>query len=144
VDARWPLPDCASPHGLAADIAGRRLFASCVNQKLMVLNMDTGAVVAVLPIGRGSDAAAYDPVRHLVFSSNGVDGDVTVIEQSGPDAYTPLPPLKTSVSGRTMAVDPATGRLFVVAADTTPSPTPGGRPRPVPGSVRLMVFAPAP
>ncbi|HEX4098664.1 MAG TPA: hypothetical protein VHX64_18195, partial [Caulobacteraceae bacterium] len=38
VVARWPTPDCSSPHGLAYDAAGRRLFMGCVNSKLMVLD----------------------------------------------------------------------------------------------------------
>jgi DNA-binding beta-propeller fold protein YncE len=31
VDARWPIPGCTSPHGLAIDTASHRLFVSCVN-----------------------------------------------------------------------------------------------------------------
>ena len=37
---------------------------------------DKGAVVTQLPIGRGTDAAAFDPVRKLIFSSNGADGTI--------------------------------------------------------------------
>jgi hypothetical protein len=39
------------------------------------------------------------------------------------------------VSARTMSLDPRTGRLFVAAADTDPSPTPNGRPEIRPGTV---------
>jgi hypothetical protein len=53
-----------------------------------VLDIDRGSVVTILPIGRGADAAAYDPERHRVFSSNGADGTLTVIQQSGADSYT--------------------------------------------------------
>jgi YVTN family beta-propeller protein len=38
VIARWPTPDCARPHGLAMDKAGRRLFMGCVNSKMMVVD----------------------------------------------------------------------------------------------------------
>jgi YVTN family beta-propeller protein len=141
--ARWPAPDCASPHGLALDKAGRRLFMGCVNSTMMVVDADGGRIVTQLPIGRGSDAVAYDPIRKRVFSSNGADGTVTIYQQTSPDTYQPLETLSTAVSGRTMAVDPATGRLYIVAADTNPSPTPGGRPRPRPGTTRLMIFDPA-
>jgi YVTN family beta-propeller protein len=143
VVARWPAPDCASPHGLALDKVGRRLFMGCVNQLMMVVDADSGRVVAQLPIGRGSDAVAYDPVRKRVFSSNGADGAVSIYQQVSADSYQPLETLPTAVSGRTMAVDPATGRLFIVAADTDPSPTPGGRPHPRPGTTRVMIFDPA-
>ena len=46
---------------------------------LVVVDADTGAIVATLPIGAGSDAAAFDPKRRkLILSSNG-DGTLSVI-----------------------------------------------------------------
>ena len=144
VTARWPTPDCTSPHGLAYDAAGRRLFMGCVNSKLMVVDAASGRVVTELAIGRGSDAVAFDPKRKRVFSSNGLDGTITVYQQRTPDTYEALAPVTTAVSGRTMDVDPATGRLFVAAAQTDPPATTGGRPRPRPGTLSLMMFDPAP
>ena len=142
VTARWPTPDCASPHGLAYDAAGRRLFMGCVNSKLMVVDAVSGRVVTELAIGRGSDAVAFDPKRKRVFSSNGVDGTITVHQQRTPDTYEALAPVATAASGRTMDVDPATGRLFVAAAQTDPPATPGGRPRIRPGTLSLLMFDP--
>jgi DNA-binding beta-propeller fold protein YncE len=144
VVARWPTPDCASPHGLALDVARHRAFMGCVNSLMVVVDTDTGAVVAKLPIGRGNDAVAFDPKRKRVFSSNGVDGTVSVYREVTPDQYAALDTVPTSVSGRTMAVDPESGRLFVAAADVDPPATPGARPRPRPGTLRLMMFDPAP
>jgi len=142
VVARWPTPDCVAPHGLAMDRVGRRLFMGCINAKMMVVDADTGRVVAEPPIGRGSDAIAYDPKRRRVFSPNGVDGTLTIFQQTSPDAYEALDTIPTLVSGRTMAVDPESGRLFIVAADTDPNPTPGGRPRPRPGTTRVLMLDP--
>ena len=142
VTARWPTPECMSPHGLAYDVAGRRLFMGCVNSKLMVVDATSGRVVTELAIGRGSDAVAFDPKRRRVFSSNGADGTITVYQQRTPDTYEALAPVTTAVSGRTMDVDPATGRLFVAAAQTDPPATPGGRPRPRPGTLSLKMFDP--
>jgi DNA-binding beta-propeller fold protein YncE len=142
VVARWPTPDCTSPHGLALDRKNRRLFMGCVNLKMMVVDADTGNVVAELPIGKGSDAIAFDPERKRVFSSNGIDGTITVFQETSADAYQPMEAIKTAVSGRTMDVDPKTGRLFVLAADTDPPATPGARPRPRPGTLRMMIFDP--
>ncbi len=142
VDAHWPMPGCRSPHGLAIDTAGHRLFSGCANAVMMVMNTDTGAVIATLPIGRGNDAMAFDANRKRVFSANGVDGTVSVYQQSTPDDYKALAPIATAVSGRTVDVDPKSGRLFVAAADTDPNPTPGGRARPRPGTLRLMMLDP--
>ncbi len=110
----------------------------------MVVDTLSGAVVGELPIGRGNDAVAYDPSRRRVFSANGVDGTVSVYQEVTPDRYALIDTLKTAVSGRTMDVDPETGRLFVAAADVDPPATPGARPRPRPGTLRLMMFDPAP
>jgi YVTN family beta-propeller protein len=141
-DAHWPMPGCDNPHGLAIDVAGHRLFSGCANAVMVVMNSDTGAIVAILPIGKGNDAMAFDARRRRVFSANGVDGTISVYQQKTPNDYTALAPIATAVSGRTMDVDSATGRLFVAAADTDPSPTPGGRARPRPGTLRLLMLDP--
>ncbi len=149
IDARWPIPGCTSPHGLAVDPAGRRAFVSCVNKVLTVVNTDSGAVVASLPIGPGTDAAAFDPKRKLVFSANG-DGTASVILEKDPQTFVSLGAIKTAVTGRTMGIDPETGRLYIAAGDIDPkAPVPAGangrpgRPKPIPGSLKLMFLDPA-
>jgi YVTN family beta-propeller protein len=144
VDARWAIPGCKSPHGIAIDHKARRLFSSCVNKVLVVLNLDSGAVVATLPIGAGTDSAAFDPNRKRVFSSNGRDGTLSILEEKDPQTFVPLATLKTAVSARTMDIDPASGRIFLVAADTGPPATEGGRPTVVPGSLKLLFMDPVP
>ena len=61
VTARFPVPDCESPHGLAVDGATDRVFTSCANAKLFVLDGNTGKIVALFGIGKGSDAVVFDP-----------------------------------------------------------------------------------
>ncbi len=143
VDGHWSIADCESPHGLAVDEKNDRVFVSCVNAKLMAVNGKTGAVVATLPIGKGTDAAAYDPSHHRVFSSNGRDGTLSVIQQNDADHYTPLATIDTQVTGRTMDVDPKTGRVFIAAADVDLTPGPSGRPKAKPGSLKLLILDPA-
>lgn len=146
VEAHWAMPGCTKPRGLAIDPETRRLFASCANNVLVVVDAETGANIATLPIGSGSDGAAFDPVRKRIFSSNG-DGSVSVIEERDAQSFVPADPIKTMPSARTMAIDPATGRLFLVAAEiakTDPPATPGGRPRVTfaPDSLKLLYFDP--
>ncbi|HZZ32311.1 MAG TPA: hypothetical protein VFE10_09990 [Phenylobacterium sp.] len=143
IDGRWAIPDCASPHGLAIDKVRHRLFVSCVNSLMTVVNAETGARVATVPIGKGTDAAAYDPKRRLVFSSNGADGTISVIQQGDNDSYRPAATVKTAVSARTMSIDPETGRLYVVAMDVDPAAGPNDHPKPHPGSLHLMFLDPA-
>lgn len=147
VQAHWPVPECTSPHGLAIDATTHRLFVSCVNNVLTVVNTDSGAVVAQLPIGSGTDAAAFDPKRKLIFSSNGRDGTLSIIQERDPQTFVSLGTVKTAVSARTMGIDPDTGRLYLAAADVEATPAdatkPGGRPKIVPGSLKLLFLDPA-
>jgi YVTN family beta-propeller protein len=155
VDATWPIPQCEAPHGLAVDIETHRLFSSCENSRLVVVNADTGATVATLPIGRGTDAAAFDPIRKLIFSSNGLDGTLSIIREVSADTFVPAGTVKTALSARTMSVDPQSGRIYVTAADTDASAmaafraarAAGKRPRRmpfVPGSLKLLFLDPGP
>jgi outer membrane protein assembly factor BamB len=144
ITARWPTTGCEQPTGLAIDAAKRLLFSSCRGGTMDVLNADTGAVLATLPIGKFTDSAGYDPVRHRAFSTNG-DGTLTVIDDSaGPKL---LGTVQTAPGARTMAVDPVSGDVFTVTATIsgeTPPTKPGGRPHYqfVPGSLKLLVYAP--
>jgi len=122
IDHVWTLSPGEEPSGLALDARNRRLFAVCSNQKLMVLNADTGAVVGGLPIGQGPDACAYDPRRKLIFSPNGQDGTLTIIGQSSPDSYQVLSTAETQASARTMALDTRTHHVFTVAGQVLPPP----------------------
>ncbi|MDE2630367.1 MAG: YncE family protein, partial [Alphaproteobacteria bacterium] len=46
-------------------------------------------------------------------------GTLSVIAEKSPDSFAALPPVKTAFGARTMAVDPKSGRLFLVTADMT-------------------------
>jgi YVTN family beta-propeller protein len=148
-DARWSVPECTSPHGLAMDRLTQRIFVSCVNQVMVVVDARSGATIADVPIGSGTDAAAFDPQRKLIFSSNGKDGTISVIREKDANTFVAAGNIETRVSGRTMSVDPKSGRLFVAAAEidkNAPPPAPGAhRPPPVvPGSLQLLFLDPAP
>jgi YVTN family beta-propeller protein len=116
IDARWPISSCTSPHGLAIDAKARRIFSSCVNNVMVVIDADNGKQIAALPIGARSDGAAFDPHTRRAFSSNG-DGTVTVIAEKTPNSFVSLGTVPTMLGARTMTLDPKTGRLYVVAAD---------------------------
>ena len=140
--AHWAAGDCQSPHGLAVDGRTHRAFIGCANAKMPVIDTRSGKLVTTLAIGRGNDAVALDPVRHRVFSSNGRDGTITVYDEASPNQFHQLEDVKTAVSGRTMTVDPTTGRLFVPVADFDPASPAGQRPRMLAGTARVLMFDP--
>ena len=143
VTARWPVKGCERPHGMAYDPASRHLFVSCVNELLFVVNSVDGQVLARLPIGKGTDAAVFDPVRKRVFSSNGKDGTLSVIQQNPDATYQLIDTVTTAVSGRTMDIDPASGTIFIAAAKIDSSaPSVNGRPKLIAGSLKLLIFEP--
>jgi DNA-binding beta-propeller fold protein YncE len=112
VAKRYKLDPGEGPTGLALDAADHRLFSSTGNRKLIVLDTDTGAVVAVLPIGAGVDGAGYDPDLRRVYTANGI-GTMTVIQQDSPDRYHVLENASTHFGGHSLVVDPATHRVYV-------------------------------
>jgi DNA-binding beta-propeller fold protein YncE len=146
VVARWPLAPCQGPKGLAIDPKTRRLFASCANGLAVVVDADSGKIVTALPIGRGTDAADFDPETKRFLAPAG-DGTLTVVAETGPDAFSVVGTVKTEPGARTMAIDPGTGRIFLVTAtvlSTTPETGPTGHPHYVfaPGSLKLLIYAP--
>ena len=142
--ARWPLAPCEEPTGLAIDRAHQRLFAGCGNKTMAVVDMKTGKVVASPAVGDGVDAAAFDPVTKLAFTSNG-EGTITVVRQDTPDKYTVVETVVTQRGARTMALNPKTHRLYTVTADFGPTPAataerPRPRPPMIPGSFVVLVL----
>lgn len=144
VTAVWPLKDCDSPSGLAIDVAHHRLFSVCQNKVMAVTDSTNGKAIASVPIGEGPDAARYDTKRGLVFSSNGRSGTLTVVRQESPDRYRVLAEVPTQDSARTMALDEASGRVYLSAAKFGPRPVstkaePHPRPAVKPGSFTILV-----
>jgi len=119
---RWPLAPGTRPTGLAIDAEHRRLFSVCGNGKMIVMDADKGTVLASPEIGRGTDGAAFDPSKGLAYSSNGGDGTVTVVAETGPGAFQAIATIPTQASARTMAIDPKTHRLYLSAATPAPAP----------------------
>ena len=140
----WSLAPCQEPSGLAMDQAHRRLFSGCDNKVMAVSDADAGKVVATLPIGEGVDATGFDPGTGLAFSSNG-EGNLTVIHEESPDKYSVVQTAATRKFARTMTLDPASHKVYLVTADVKVEPAPAGQ-RPkrtvLPGTFTLLVMAP--
>jgi YVTN family beta-propeller protein len=145
VKATWALPGCANPTGLALDAAHHRLFSVCSNQVMVVTDSSSGKQIARVLIGAGPDAAVFDAELGLVFSSNGLDGTLTVIHQDTPDSYRVTATVTTQLTARTMALDPATHKIYLAAAKlTSNAPDAADKPGPsmVPNSFVILVAKP--
>lgn len=145
VDGSWTLEGCNSPTGLAIDAAHARLFSVCDGRVMAVTDASTGRAVARVPIGEGPDAAEFD--AGLIYSSNGSDGTLSVIREESPDRYVPVETLPTQRGARTMALESATKRIYLVTAEfgaAPPATAAEPRPRPpqVPDSFTVLVAAP--
>ena len=125
-----------------------RLFSSCENGKLDVINANTGKEIVSLPIGKGSDAVRFDPVHKLIFSSN-FDGTLSVILEELPNQFVAEEPVKTAIGARTMAIDPQSGRIWLMTAEyaenaSAPPNNLRQRYKIKPGTAKLLILDRAP
>ncbi len=140
VEQRWSLAPAEAPTGLAFDRKTQRLFVGC-DDFLVVLNAQTGAVVARIPIGAGCDGVVFDPETRLIFTSNGEAGTVSRILERDADHFEKLPDIASKTSARTLTLDPKTHRIFLPAAERLPlAPGETGRPKMKPGSFQILVL----
>jgi DNA-binding beta-propeller fold protein YncE len=142
---RYPLQGCVEATGLAYIPPAKLLVASCKNEMAKVLEAATGKEIASVKIGKGPDAVLYDAVRQLVFIPCGIDGVLEVISVADPAKIAVVQHLPTQAGSRTGTIDPATGRLYLMASKPDPAAVPppggGGVPR-LPGSFEVLVVTP--
>jgi DNA-binding beta-propeller fold protein YncE len=98
---------------LAIDEPNRRLFVGCRRDPaLVVMDSDSGRIVASVPIPGDVDDVSFDPRRNLILASCG-DGAIAAIRQLGADRYESLAPTATVKGARTSILDPDGGRLYL-------------------------------
>jgi DNA-binding beta-propeller fold protein YncE len=116
VTHRWPLLKGTGPSGLAIDRQNRRLFSACDNQRMIVMDADSGKVLAALRTGAGTDGAGFDPETGNAFASAGGAGTLTIIHEDSPDKFSLVKELDTQSGARTMTVDAKTHNVLVITA----------------------------
>lgn len=135
---RFPLAGCDGPTGIAYSARRRLLISACANGRAIVSATD-GRQVASLPIGPGADGALFDERRQVALVPSGGDGTLSVISLAGKPRV--IDRIATAKSARTAALDPATGRIYLAAADLR-LPVGKDRPKAVPGTFRIIVLEP--
>lgn len=145
VTKTWSLAPCDGPSGIGLDVRHKRIFSGCHNRLMAVSDAERGKVIATLPIGAGVDGAGFDPDTGLAFSSNGIDGTLTVIHEDTPDSFSVVENAATRKFARTMTLNPDNHDVYLVTADVNITPAPAGaaaRPQRdvLPGTFALLVM----
>src|SRR5712692_1094636 len=92
----WPLKALKANYPMALDEADHRLFV--VTRKpaqLVVLDSDSGAMVASVPCVSDSDDVYYDAARKRIYAPGG-EGFISVVQQIDPDHYQSLAKIPTT------------------------------------------------
>jgi YVTN family beta-propeller protein len=113
---RFSIKPGVEPTGIAIDIKDHILFSGCHNKMMTILDTISGKLLALVPIGAGVDACAFDPGRALAFASNGMDGTLTVIKVLEKGKFDIAQTAATQKSARTMALDTITHKIYLSAA----------------------------
>jgi DNA-binding beta-propeller fold protein YncE len=113
VIARWKTDLAFANFPMAIDEANHRLFVGCrLPSKLVVLNTDSGDVVAKVNISGDADDVFYDSKRHRIYVICGA-GKIDVIEQTDPKTYKTSTKIDTAEGARTGLFVPERDTFFV-------------------------------
>ena len=137
---RFPLKGCDGPTGIAYDPESRQILSACANGVAIVSAPD-GKLIASLKVGARPDGAAFDEGRHLAFVPSGGEGNISVIRLGKTPEV--IETVQTTKGARTIALDEATGALYLPSAQYGAAPAGGGRPTITPGSFAVLVVTPA-
>jgi YVTN family beta-propeller protein len=111
--ATWPLPSGDKTNvAMAFDEANHRLFVSTRDPgKLIVLNSDSGKVVAELPSVAMVDDAAYDAKYKRIYLAG--NGYLDVFQQQDADHYSLLGRVPGSFRAKTGILVPESNRYYL-------------------------------
>ena len=146
VEQTWSISPGEGPSGLALDNENHRLF-SATDKLMVVLDAETGKIIATLPTGGRVDGAGFDPDLKRAYSSCG-EGVLTVIQEENPNSFKVLANVPTQVGARTISVSAKTHRIYLPTAEFGPTPektadNPRPRPQLKPGTFTVLVVEPA-
>src|SRR5881398_2849092 len=113
VVATWKTGDASANFPMALDETNHRLFIGCRSpSKLVVLNTESGNLVASIGISSDTDDIFYDSKRHRIYAICGA-GKIDIIEQTSADAYKALAKIDTANGARIGLFVPKRDTIFV-------------------------------
>jgi len=134
VVAHWPVAPGGLPVGMAIDTSNARLFIGCRGpQKLIVMSTKDGKVLSDMPIGESVDAIKLDNGQAFATTA----GSLFVAGETSPGKYEIVQTVKTGEGSRTMALDPATHRIYLPSAEYATGAN--GRRTQKPGTFMILV-----
>lgn len=111
--AKWAVTDPAQNFPMALDEGNHRLFAGCRKPaRLLVLDMESGKRVALLPCPGDTDDLFYDAARKRVYVAGG-EGYLEAFQQNSPDQYQSLGKIATAGGARTGLYVPDLNRFYL-------------------------------
>jgi hypothetical protein len=111
--ATWKTNGGFGNFPMALDENNHRLFIGCrMPSKLVVLNTESGDVVASIDISGDPDDVFYDNKRHRIYAICGA-GKIDIIEQTDADTYKALIKVDTANGARTGLFVPERDALFI-------------------------------
>jgi DNA-binding beta-propeller fold protein YncE len=100
---KWKLEEAGTNFPMALDEEHHRLFVAARRPaRLLVLNTDSGKVIASLPGAADTDDMAYDATRKRIYVPSG-EGFIFVYQQIDPDRYERIAKIPSAIGARTSA-----------------------------------------
>ena len=134
----WPNKPGSGASGLAIDRETMRLFATCENKLMIVMDANNGKVIASFPTGEGADGAGFDNGLKTAYSSNG-EGTLTVIKELSADKFILIGNVATKPGARTIAVDQKTHKVYLPSGLFKPATKESFRPEMIPGTFKILI-----
>lgn len=137
----WPNKPGTGASGLAIDRENMRLFATCENRLMIVMDATNGEIIIGLPIGAGADGAGFDEQLKTAYAANG-DSTLTVVKEQSPDKFSVAENVATKPGARTIAVDQKTHKIYLPSGSFKPATKGSFRPQIIPGTFKILVVEP--
>jgi len=122
--AEWKIGKHIKPNGVAYYPANKRLFVTTRGDNPALLVYDpSGQIVAEQTIGLNNDSIVFDPGTKKIYTANGWDATLVIINQVDANTYKLAEAATTRPWARTMALDPKTKTVYLVTAEGTVDPS---------------------
>lgn len=113
---RWPIGVAAENSPMIFDSPHSRLLIVCRKPPmLVVIDANSGKIVADLPVAGHSDDVAFNPAAGLIYVPGG-DGFVSVVHQDSANKYSLVANVPTASGAKTSLLLPSIHRYFIAVS----------------------------